>query len=454
MAQGFLQNSEYVCVGTPEENVLETYFVMLSCFNFDRAKDQCERERDIKSAGGGGVTWCDFMNLLSRLSTAETSYFSMQFNGRSFFKKQLSVVYDGLLHEFKKVHEVYHHRRGGTDFSWERKLAELLTSVMEFVAARRDMIGFYQILNTLHSCPGDCIRSNQTLRDIRERHSECFQHVFLKPLKQSFWSEVEVLSLLLKAQISLSDWQYLPSLISLQSAQTKLSLWHGLHPPGLNTQTTSPRSMRSSSNASSCLSSYPPLYKWLCTFHNVLMAKFTTYFYKNLHSGGFLNDSKIISHKFQDDFLNLFSVLLKQAPPNSCVCLVFDSNGLAGYKGPQYETPSAESPSLSGLNSYPIMMSIPQDYEFLSHRANIVSMIMNQKSASNTTSIISTQLDTKLSCTYHLAQIEERVTMVTIVTTMRGKGYEVLIKKLTDVVSQLRLQHLVQALSVASSKRE
>lgn len=130
-----------------------------------------------------------------------------------------------------------------------------------------------------------------------------------------------------------------------------------------------------------------------------------------------------------------FSVLLKQAPPNSCVCLVFDSNGLAGYKGPQYETPSAESPSLSGLNSYPIMMSIPQvfnhyiylqnlliaktctfstwfvlqDYEFLSHKANIVSMIMNQRSASNTINIISTQLDTKLNCTYHLAQVRGRL---------------------------------------------
>ena len=33
--------SEYVCVGSPEETLLETYFIMLSKFNFDRAKDQC-----------------------------------------------------------------------------------------------------------------------------------------------------------------------------------------------------------------------------------------------------------------------------------------------------------------------------------------------------------------------------------------------------------------------------
>ena len=33
--------SEYVNIGTPEETLLETYFVTLSKFNFDRAREQC-----------------------------------------------------------------------------------------------------------------------------------------------------------------------------------------------------------------------------------------------------------------------------------------------------------------------------------------------------------------------------------------------------------------------------
>lgn len=32
---------EYVNIGTQEETALETYFVMLSKFNFERAKEQC-----------------------------------------------------------------------------------------------------------------------------------------------------------------------------------------------------------------------------------------------------------------------------------------------------------------------------------------------------------------------------------------------------------------------------
>ncbi len=33
--------SEFVNIGSLEENLLETYFVLLSKFSFDRAKEQC-----------------------------------------------------------------------------------------------------------------------------------------------------------------------------------------------------------------------------------------------------------------------------------------------------------------------------------------------------------------------------------------------------------------------------
>lgn len=40
---------------------------------------------------------------------------------------------------------------------------------------------------------------------------------------------------------------------------------------------------------------------------------------------------------------------------------MFDSNGLENFKGPQYQVPGGtEVPKLTGLNSYPVMMSLPQ----------------------------------------------------------------------------------------------
>ena len=38
-----LARSGFVTVGSPEETVLETYFVMLSKMNFEKAKEQCVR---------------------------------------------------------------------------------------------------------------------------------------------------------------------------------------------------------------------------------------------------------------------------------------------------------------------------------------------------------------------------------------------------------------------------
>ena len=45
--------------------------------------------------------------------------------------------------ELKKVQEVYKLGKGGADFSWERRLAELLLQVIEYVSARKDMLDLY-----------------------------------------------------------------------------------------------------------------------------------------------------------------------------------------------------------------------------------------------------------------------------------------------------------------------
>ena len=58
-------------------------------------------------------------------------------------------------------------------------------------------------------------------------------------------------------------------------------------------------------------------------------------------------------------FVYSFSDLTKHSL-TSCICLIFDANGLEGFKGPEYRLPGSPAPTLIGLNSYPIMMSMPQ----------------------------------------------------------------------------------------------
>ena len=57
--------------------------------------------------------------------------------------QSLKMQYDQILQDAKRIYEVYYHRRGGTDLTWERRMAELLSAVMEFIAARKDMTDVY-----------------------------------------------------------------------------------------------------------------------------------------------------------------------------------------------------------------------------------------------------------------------------------------------------------------------
>ena len=66
------------------------------------------------------------------------------------FFQPLKGMYDSMLLDLKKIREVYMYRRGGTDFSWERKMTDLVTSMLEYIAAKRDMTDLYPILSICH----------------------------------------------------------------------------------------------------------------------------------------------------------------------------------------------------------------------------------------------------------------------------------------------------------------
>lgn len=62
------------------------------------------------------------------------------------FQHTLKSTYELLVLELKKVQEVYNLGKGGTDFSWERKLAELLVHVIEYVSAKKELLDLYPML--------------------------------------------------------------------------------------------------------------------------------------------------------------------------------------------------------------------------------------------------------------------------------------------------------------------
>ncbi|XP_064385924.1 KICSTOR subunit 2-like [Halichondria panicea] len=444
--------SEFVNIGSPEENLLETYFVLLSKFSFDRAKEQCDREREIKS-GTGGTNWCELMSLMSRLCVAEMNYFSLSFMERAATfrlvrREPLKAMYDSMILDLKRIHEVYMNRRGGSDFSWERKMTELVTSLLEYTAAKRDMTDFYVHFEVTNSCHLDYKQFERYLKDMLERYKDSFQHPYLRPVKTTFQRELTVLGDLLQAQISISEWQFLPAILALQAVDSKLSQWKGLVPLGSQgnpERRQVQKSIRSPPQSPPPSGGVPYLYKWLCKFHVTLLAKFTLYFHDVLSEHASVYDMKHLSAKLDVDFLGWLSSLIRHTPVTA-VMFVFNSTGVPDFKGPRYRFPDSPAPTLTGLNSYPFMITIPHDFEVYHHRANIISMIIEKGGQLNSTTQPVSQHDDNLHCVYYLTQVEPLITMVCIATIKRRERDNRVTTHITDIAAQLRNIHIATLL--------
>lgn len=84
-------------------------------------------------------------------------------------------MYDSMILDLKRIHEVYMNRRGGSDFSWERKMTELVTSLLEYTAAKRDMTDLYPILSTLETLEAGC---NFQFSVLPMSHTNCIRVCF------------------------------------------------------------------------------------------------------------------------------------------------------------------------------------------------------------------------------------------------------------------------------------
>ena len=52
-------------------------------------------------------------------------------------------MYENVLQELRRVYDIYFRLKGGTDISWERKMADLVLSTFDYLQARKDMMELY-----------------------------------------------------------------------------------------------------------------------------------------------------------------------------------------------------------------------------------------------------------------------------------------------------------------------
>ncbi|KAK6482424.1 KICSTOR complex protein C12orf66-like [Huso huso] len=419
-----------------EQAVLQTFFSQLGIFSYDRAKDYVEKEKE--SSKTAGASWASVLAALAHLAAAEKAYHNMTFlgqklGGQSFFSRKDSIrtIYTSLHNELKKVVTTGRNAVGGTAPHLEELLSHLSEQLCYFIQARMEIADFYEKMYSLSSQKS--VNSEElvsTLESVLHKYSSRFHHPILSPLESSFQLEVDVLTQLLKCQAQISEWKFLPSLLNLHSADSKLHSWGQIFEKQRET-----RKHLFGGQIQKAVQP-PHLFLWLLKFKNILLAKFSFYFHEALSRQTTLSEMKTLTAKTAPDYFGkIFSFIRKYDVVN--VSLIFDNRGSESFQGHGYHHPHSYREAPKGVDQYPAVVSLPNDRPVM-HWPNVI-MIMSDRAADlNMLDKVVHFFDDKVQSTYYLTRPEPHFTIIVIFESKKSEKDYHFISFLQELSSSLK----------------
>ncbi|XP_062347961.1 KICSTOR subunit 2 isoform X3 [Cinclus cinclus] len=398
---------ESIPLGAPvpvEQAVLETFFSHLGIFSYDKAKDNVEKEREANKSAGS--SWLALLAGLAHLAAAEKAYHSMTFlgqklGGQSFFSRKDSIrtIYTSLHNELKK--------------------------------ARMEIADFYEKMYTLST--QKFINSEELvniLESILKKYSSRFHHPILSPLESSFQLEVDVLLHLLKAQAQISEWKFLPSLVNLHSAHTKLQTWGQIFEKQRETK-------KHLFGGQSQKAVQPPhLFLWLMKLKNILLAKFSFYFHEALSRQTTASEMKTLTAKTNPDYFGKISSFIRKYDAVN-VSLIFDNRGSESFQGHGYHHPHSYREAPKGVDQYPAVVSLPSDRPVM-HWPNVIMIMTDRTSDLNSLEKVVHFYDDKVQSTYFLTRPEPHFTIVVIFESKKSERDYHFISFLNEISHSLK----------------
>ncbi|XP_017936123.1 KICSTOR complex protein C12orf66 homolog isoform X3 [Manacus vitellinus] len=398
---------ESIPLGAPvpvEQAVLETFFSHLGIFSYDKAKDNVEKEREANKSAGS--SWLALLAGLAHLAAAEKAYHSMTFlgqklGGQSFFSRKDSIrtIYTSLHNELKK--------------------------------ARMEIADFYEKMYTLST--QKFINSEELvniLESILKKYSSRFHHPILSPLESSFQLEVDVLAHLLKAQTQISEWKFLPSLVNLHSAHTKLQTWGQIFEKQRETK-------KHLFGGQSQKAVQPPhLFLWLMKLKNILLAKFSFYFHEALSRQTTASEMKTLTAKTNPDYFGKISSFIRKYDAIN-VSLIFDNRGSESFQGHGYHHPHSYREAPKGVDQYPAVVSLPSDRPVM-HWPNVIMIMTDRTSDLNSLEKVVHFYDDKVQSTYFLTRPEPHFTIVVIFESKKSERDYHFISFLNEISHSLK----------------
>lgn len=424
-------------IGAKEESYLQTYFQFLSQFAFDKAKDVMDKEKEIHKASFGS-SWALMVHSLIQFSVAEKTYMSLGFLEQKWFgraKDTLRNSYFVLLGEFRRIEDTVkqqeHYVLGlpGPMVEFELLLSHLCGQLCEYIRARQKTMDFFEQISTMGTNKNmnyeDLV---DVIQEIIHVHSKNFHHPILANLKSSFTCECDVINHLLQSQILMSQAQFLPTLLQLNQAHSKLTSWGSAS----QAKETTKKSMFGQS--SKTVSTWPALYQWLLRYKSLLVAKFSLYFYDVLSKQTTPVEMKSLSAKNVEDYSAKVIAFQKKTDAFN-ISLVLDTQGIQHvYKGPGYHHPDKHFEPLTGLESYPAIYSYPGEHP-ASHWPNVVMMISDRPIETDRVTCI---YDKGVQSTYFITCADPRIYLVVIYESKKSEKDSSVNNFMLDLSSSLR----------------
>lgn len=432
-----------------EQRFLETYFLALAQFSYDKARDLADKERD-GCKNQITAPYNIMLNSLSQFAVAEKSYMYLLFLApKGFLRKDstLKSSYETLKNEFKKIEDI---GKVSLSESLEKLFAHLCDQLVHFIAARLELMELYQkaynmgISRNINRATEELLANTST---IAQNNHKNFHHPYLINLKNSFSYEVEILDQLFSAQLEIQQYKYLQSLLHLHEAHCTLCAWGSM---------SLVRESRRFSFGSSFLKSpqMPALYQWLLKLKGFLISKFTFYFHEILSKQTIPQEMKSICTKAPIDFYQKLSAFQRKSDA-LCITLILDSNGIEYTKGQGYLHPARVRETLKGLDSFPAVVTLPpstmeKPFQYMIHWPNIV-MIMGDKAAElNTLERTICFHDQQVHFTYFLSRVDPRMTLVFIFNGKKSDKESYITVFLEEFCRELRFSRILASLKPGS----
>ncbi|XP_006818351.1 KICSTOR subunit 2-like [Saccoglossus kowalevskii] len=397
-----------------EQAFLETYFLALSQFAYDKAKEYADKERDSRK-NTYGSTWGQMLFALSHLATAEKTYSGLLFLGQKWFgrKDSLRTSYVSLLNELHKIENIGRLAMGGTAPFLERLLSHLSGQLCQYVQARQEFM---------------------------DLHSKNFHHPILSPLKSSVSLEFDLLLVLLQAEVDISQWKFLQSLLKIHEAHSKSEPWRTL---------LRPKEAKKKMPSSHKLHANPPLYLWILKYKDALVSKFSLYFHEVLSKQAPIGDIKTVMSKIPTDFYTKIVSFHKKTDAFN-ISLVFNVRGCEStYTGHGYHHPEALFIPVTGLDSYPAVVSYPNDRP-ISHWPNVVMLISSKISELESHDRILYFYDKNFQSTYYICKVDNKMMLVLLYESKKNEKDSHVNTFMSEMSSQLRSNKLFASLKTGS----